>query len=75
MRGSVLLRLTMRGASCHNLHGRYCSPNEKGAGRTVGRNNYVHRVSDPNIAEHAASSFSCMAVATATGGLSGRVDF
>ena len=42
----------------------------------AGRNNYVHRVSDPNLAEHAGSSFSCVAVATtATGGLSGRVDF
>src|SRR5262245_27385170 len=36
----------------------------------AGRNNYVHRVSDPNLAEHAGSSFSCMAVATtATDGL------
>ena len=44
--------------------------------RTSRRNNYVHRVSDPNLAEHAGSSFYCVYVATtATGELSGRVDF
>jgi hypothetical protein len=40
--------------------------------------NYVHRVSDPNLAEHdAGSSLACSTVATvaaAVGGLSGRVE-